>query len=152
MVIFGGIMSSYKEFLLKYSQKIVHLKYADRFNNGSAIGVILFSDDGFTVYNGGQINCFEGFNRCHDTLKSLEEKNDVIPYENVTHVGDVLDNGDHVDSYLQKMWRSKYINVKNMIFNNIVDSSIFSLSKPLEQLDDHHGMVYNPYTDTWSFL
>lgn len=142
-------MSSHKEFLFKYSQKIVNITYIDRFNKGSAIGVILFSNNGFTVYNGGQINCYEGFNTCHDSLRSLEDKNDIIPYENMTSVDDILDNGERVDNYFQKMWHSKYINVKNMIFNNNVYSSIFSLSRPV---DDHNGMVYNPYTDTWSFL
>jgi hypothetical protein len=149
MVIFGGLMSSFKEFLFKYSQKIVHINYIDRFNKGSAIGVILFSNSGFTVYNGGQINCYEGFKTCYDLLNDLENRKDFIPYENVTHVGEILDSGERVDNYLQKMWHSKYINVKNMIFNNNVYSSVFSLSKPL---DDHHGMIYNPYTDTWSFL
>jgi hypothetical protein len=137
-----------KEKLFNYAgDKILIEFYNDEHIAVSTYGILYFGDDDFFVYVGGETP-FGGLAYNYKELEDLLEKQETIPYENVITAYNMLPSGFTVSDHLKSVYYFKYQELNSFAHcNKIVDR--FKLI-PIE--NDHSGMVYNPYSNSWHWL
>jgi hypothetical protein len=137
-----------KEKLLPFAgDKILIEFYNDEHIAISTYGVLYFGDQDFFVYVGGETP-FGGLGYNYKNLEDLLEKQETIPYENVIEVHKTLSTGITVSDHLKTVYFFKHQELNSFAHcNKIIDR--FKLI-PIE--NDHSGMIYNPYSNSWNWL
>lgn len=138
------------EELAKYSKRIVHLKFHKKWGIDGVTGILYFSYDGFTIDNGSDFNFYEGFTQNYHSLESIKYNNDFIPYESVIEVREYLQSGEYAEDYLKRLWNGRYNRVIERMNQEL--PPFFMLSPLQKEPENHEGMIYNPYSDRWSFV
>ena len=130
--------------LKKYSKKIVRIDYENKIRGTFNFwGIFIFTSNGFYIYNGYNFRGYSDFH-CQLTNNVLY---DCIPYSNIVLVQDRI-NGITVEEYFKSA----------LTINNIYDLLNRDLScrsfqfEPFEIKEDREGMIYNPYSDRWSYI
>jgi hypothetical protein len=138
------------EELTKYSKKIIHLKFYKKFGIDGVTGVLYFSSDGLTIDNGSDFNFYEGYTQNYNSLELIKYNNDFIPYHNVIEIREYFKNGECVEEYLKRLWSGRYNRVMERMNQEL--PPFFMLCPLQKEPEDHTGMIYNPYSDRWSFV
>ena len=137
-----------KEKLLPFAgDKILIEFFNDEHIAVSTYGIIYFGDEDFFVYVGGETP-FGGLAYNHKDLSDLLICNGAIPYKNVIDIHNTLQSGFTVSDHLKAVYYLKYQELDSFALSN-KDINRFKLN-PIE--NDHYGMIYNPYSDSWHWI
>jgi len=91
---------------------------------------------------------------------------DIIPFQSYTYIAKEMNNWEPIDRFTKEEYDSfpddiikkgsfidikyKMTILKSNLFTELEDSAGIKCTEELEE--DHTGQIYNPHTDTWSFL
>jgi hypothetical protein len=113
-------------------------------------GVLLYSNKGFTIYNG---EGYRGYSsKIYPSFLGLYEDDDVIPYNALLYVSEVLTHGEKVIDFMKKEYNIEYNKILNVIYTNFAQESVFDTIPGKYCVEDHTGMVFHPMDNYWSWL
>lgn len=133
--------------LKQFEKRIVIMEFSEYLQWSKYVsGILIFSKNGVIVYTGKEKGFFGKKSDYY-----FEETNllkDCIPYENIVSVLELTD--------VKSLGGIRLNNISEMLKN----TQLFGDFKPFkleysEQMfveDVHKGMVFNPYSNKWSFL
>lgn len=134
--------------LKKFEKKIVKVEFSEyTYWSQYCTGIIIFCKKGIIVYNGKEENAFSGMGQSYEFDEKVLLK-DYIPYVNIVSVFELTD--------VKSLGNLRLTNISNMLQNkrffNMFSPFQLEYSEQIFVEDPHRGMIYNPYSDRWSFL
>lgn len=135
-----------------YKNKIVMINIDHGTHEQLRYGLPFFSNSGIILYN-GYAKPFCGFYDNHCSFIELMQEDHEIPYDKIVCASYKNHNGILVEEHLKQSFSQDFNSIKKLqntysefTHNGFVYSNLYVAPQ------DHSGMVYNPYSDSWSFL
>jgi len=135
-----------------YKNKIIMININHGTHEQLRYGLPFFSDTGIILYNGYE-KPFCGFYDNHYSFIELMQEDHEIPYDKIVCVSYQNCHGVLVEEHLKNSFGQDFENINKLqnIYsefkhNGLVYSNLYVAPQ------DHSGMVYNSYSDRWSFL
>jgi hypothetical protein len=135
-----------------YKNKIIVVNINHGTHEQLRYGLPLFGDTGIILYNGYE-KPFCGFYDNHYSFVELMQEDNEIPYEKIVCVSCRNNRGVLVEEHLKNSFAQDLNNINRLQntrsefkYNGVVYSNLYISQQ------DNSGMIYNPYSDRWSYL
>ena len=136
----------------KYKNKVVMITIHHGTHHQLRYGLPFFGNTGMFLYNGYE-KPFVGYYENHYTFLELMQEGQEIPYDAIINISKENVSGVAVEEHLKNSFPQDFNNIKKFQ-TSCCDFDYWGTkySNLYVKNTDHDGMIYNPYSDRWSYL